>query len=153
MPRRSRNGLTRNQNRLLLVIAGGGTLHADRRRPQLVFVNGKGESFRTQRSVLRGLIQDNLLLVVGDDMTDVEATQKGLSVLDHLQGYPRRRLPEALHPTIRPIALQKLAELRALGFEDPVDALLAIAYETDEEGEFVQPVAELAREVDGQAVD
>ncbi len=54
--------------------------------------------------------------------------------------YPRRKLPEALHPTIRPLALQKLAELRALGYEDPVDALLAVAYETDEEGEFVQPV-------------
>ena len=38
------------------------------------------------------------------------------------------------------VALQKLAELRALGFEDPVDALLALAYETDEEGEFSQPV-------------
>ncbi len=140
MARRSRNGLTRNQNRLLRVIADGGTLHADQQRPQLVFVHGKAESFRTQRSVLRGLIEDGLLLVVGDDMTDVQATQKGLAVLDRLGGYPRRRLPEALHPTVRPLALQKLAELRALGFEDPVDALLALAYETDEEGEFAQPV-------------
>ncbi len=105
-----------------------------------MFVHGKGESFRTQRTVLRGLIEDGLLLVVGDNMTDVLVTQKGLSALDHLQGYPRRRLPEALHPTIRPLALQKLAELRLVGFEDPVDALLAVAYETDEAGEFVQPV-------------
>ena len=105
MPRRSRNGLTRNQNRLLRVIAAGGTLHPDRRRPQLVFVHGKAESFRTQRTVLRGLIQDDLLLVVGCDMTDVQATQKGLSALDRLGGYPRRKLPEALHPTIRPLAL------------------------------------------------
>ncbi len=140
MPRRAKNSLTRNQNRVLRVIANGGTLHADRRRPQLVFVHGKGESFRTQRSLLRGLIEDDMLLVVGHDMTDVEVTQKGLRALDSLGGYPRRKLPETLHPTIRPLALQKLAELRALGFEDPVDALMALAYETDEEGEFSQPV-------------
>ena len=73
-------------------------------------------------------------------MLDVMATQRGLHALDRLGGYPRRRLPEALHPTVRPIALQKLAELRAMGFEDPVDALLALAYETDEQGEFAQPV-------------
>ncbi len=140
MPRRASNSLTRNQNRLLMALANGGTLHADRRRPQLVFVHGKGESFRTQRSVLRGLIQDNLVMVVGGDMLDVIPTQKGLHTLDRLGGYPRKKLPEALHPTIRPLALQKLAELRALGFEDPVDALMALAYETDEEGEFSQPV-------------
>jgi hypothetical protein len=140
MPRRASNSLTRNQNRLLRTVAGGGTLHADRRRPQLVFAHGKGESFRTQRTVLRGLIQDDLLLVVGGDMTDVEVTQKGLRALDRLGGYPKRRLPEVLHPLVRPIALQRLAELRALGFEDPVDALLALAYETDEQGEFAQPV-------------
>ena len=76
-----------------------------RRRPQLVFVHGKGESFRTQRSVLRGLIQDDLLLVVGSDMIEVQATQKGLHTLDRLGGYPTKKLPEALHPTIRPLAL------------------------------------------------
>ena len=140
MPRRASNSLTRNQNRLLRVIANGGTLHADRRRPQLVFVHGKAESFRTQRNLLRGLIEDGLLLVVGGDMTDVEVTQKGLAVLDRLETYPRRRLPEALHPTIRPLAQQKLAELRLIGFEDPVDALMALAFETNEEGEFSQPV-------------
>ena len=140
MPRRAKNSLTRNQNRLLRVVAAGGTLHADRRRPQLVFVHGKAESFRTQRAVLRGLIEDGLLLVVGDNMTDVLVTQKGLRTLDRLEGYPRRKLPEALHPTIRPIVLQRLAELRAIGFEDPVDALMALAFETDEEGEFTQPV-------------
>ncbi len=141
MPRRAKNSLTRNQNRVLRAIAAGGTLHADRRRPQLVFVHGKAESFRTQRTVLRGLIEDGLLLVVGGDMTNVEVTQAGLRALDSLGGYPRRKLPEALHPTIRPLALQKLAELRVMGFEDPVDALLAVAYETDEEGEFVNDVA------------
>ena len=71
---------------------------------------------------------------------DVALTVAHVPLNDRLEGYPRRKLPEALHATIRPLALQKLAELRALGFEDPVDALLAVAYETDEEGEFVQPV-------------
>ncbi len=77
---------------------------------------------------------------IGDDMLDVLATQKGLSVLDRLQGYPRRKLPETLHPTVRPLALQKLAELRLIGFEDPADALMAIAFETDEEGEWKHSV-------------
>ena len=79
-------------------------------------------------------------MAVGDDMCDVQATQKGLHAIDRLGGYPRRKLPEALHPTIRPLALQKLAELRAIGLEDPVDALMALAFETNEEGEFSQPV-------------
>ncbi len=30
--------------------------------------------------------------------------------------------------------------MRALGFEDPVDALLAVAFETDDEGEWKHPV-------------
>ena len=129
MPRRSRNGLTRNQNRLLRVIADGGTLHADRRRPQLVFVHGKGESFRTQRSVLRGLIQDDLLLVVGDDMCDVQATQKGLSVLDRLGGYPRRKLPVCRVERVRgriagdaPTHRQRLSGSPARTSQPPRDA-------------------------------
>ncbi len=140
MPRRASNSLTRNQNRLLRAVADGVTLYADRRHPQLLLVPAKDKPFRTQRSVLRGLIQDGLVMVIGNDMTDVMVTQRGLHALDRLGGYPRRKLPEALHPTVRPLALQKLAELRALGYEDPIDSLLAIAYETDDEGEFVQPV-------------
>ncbi len=140
MPRRAKNTLTRNQNRLLRAIASGVTLYADRKRPQLLTVPAKDGTFRTQLTVLRGLIADDLVMVVGSDMTDVEVTQKGLHTLDRLGGNPRRKLPAALHPTIRPLALQKLAELRALGFEDPVDALLALAFETDEEGEFAQAV-------------
>ena len=91
--------------------------------------------------MLRGLIEDGLLLVVGGDMTDVEVTQKGLSVLDRMgKNIAKSKLPATLHPTVRPLVMQRLAELRALGFEDPVDALLALAYETDKEGEFAQPV-------------
>ncbi len=141
MARRSRNGLTRNQNRLLRTISAGGTLHPDGRRPQLVFVHGKAESFRTQRTVLRGLIEDGLLLVVGDDMTDVEATQKGLRALDCMGGYPRRKLPAVLHPATKVKVMDKIQELRRMGFEDPVDGLLAIAYETNDEGEFVNDLA------------
>jgi hypothetical protein len=68
-------------------------------------------------------------------------TQKGLAILDRLgKNLTRSRLPEVLHPLVRPIALQKLAELRLVGFEDPVDALLAVAFETDDEGEWKHPV-------------
>ena len=98
MSRRSRNGLTRNQNRVLRVIAAGGTLHVDRRRPQLVFVHGKGESFRTQRSVLRGLIEDGLLMALSDDMCDVQATQRGLHALDSLGGLPEKKAARGAAP-------------------------------------------------------
>ncbi len=140
MPRRAKNSLTRNQNRLLRALADGVTLHAERKRPQLLTVPAKDQTFRTQLTVLRSLIADGLVMVIGDDMLDVLVTQKGLRTLDRLEGYPRRKLPEALHPTIRPLALQKLAELRLVGFEDPVDALLAVAFETDDEGEWKHPV-------------
>ena len=93
--------MTGNANRLLRAVADGVTLHVDRRHPQLLLVPAKDKAFRTQLTVLRFLIQDDLVMVIGDDMTDVEATQKGLRALDHLGGYPKRRLPEALHPTIR----------------------------------------------------
>ena len=95
MPRRASNSLTRNQNRLLMAIAGGVTLHADPQRPQLITVPAKDKPFRTQRAVLRGLIQDDLVMVIGGDMLDVQPTQKGLHTLDRLGGYPRRKLPEA----------------------------------------------------------
>ena len=137
MSRRSRNGLTRNQNRLLMAIAGGVTLHADPHRPQLLIVPAKDQTFRTQLIVLRSLIQDDLVMVIGDDMTDVEATQKGLRALDCMGGYPRRKLPAVLHPATKVKVMEKIQELRKLGFEDPVDGLLAIAYETNDEGEFV----------------
>ena len=140
MPRRAKNSLTRNQNRLLRALADGVTLYADRKRPQLLTVPAKDQTFRTQLTVLRSLIADGLVMVIGDDMLDVLVTQKGLRTLDRLEGYPRRKLPETLHPTVRPLAQQKLAELRLIGFEDPVDALMAVAFETDEEGEFSQPV-------------
>ncbi len=90
---------------------------------------------------MRGLIEDDLLLMIGKSVLNVEITQKGLAILDRLgKNLTRSRLPEVLHPLVRPIALQKLAELRLVGFEDPVDALLAVAFETDDEGEWKHPV-------------
>ena len=141
MPRRASNSLTRSQNRVLRAIANGATLSPVPKQPQLAFVHGKGGGFKTQQSTLRGLIEDDLLLMIGKSVLNVEITQKGLAILDRLgKNLTRSRLPEVLHPLVRPIALQKLAELRLVGFEDPVDALLALAYETDAEGEFAQPV-------------
>ena len=140
MARRSRNGLTRNQNRVLRAAANGATLRIDPKHPQLVFVNAKSKQFRTQRVVVRGLVEDGMLLMLGDE-ADVEVTQKGLSVLDRMgKNIAKSKLPATLHPTVRPLVLQRLAELRMIGFEDPVDALLALAFETDEEGEFTEPV-------------
>ena len=141
MPRRASNSLKRSQNRVLRAIANGATLSPVPKQPQLAFVHGKGGGFKTQQSTLRGLIEDDLLLMIGKSVLNVEITQKGLAILDRLgKNLTRSRLPEVLHPLVRPIALQKLAELRLVGFEDPVDALLAVAFETDDEGEWKHPV-------------
>ena len=141
MARLLKNGLTRDQNRLLKAVSGGGALRQDPRWPSLVVVLGENETFRTNIAVVHRLIFFGLLARLGNGILDVEITQRGFAKLGEFPGFPKSRLPAALHPTTRALALEKLAELRCIGFEDPVDALLAIGFETDENGEWKHPTA------------
>ena len=72
-------------------------------------------------------------------MLRLELTQEGFARLDGSPHEGKPTLPAGLMKSARTKAMAKLAELRREGFEDPVDALLAIAYETDEAGEWRHP--------------
>ncbi len=73
-------------------------------------------------------------------MLRLELTQEGFARLDGSPHEGKSSLPPGLMKSARTKAMAKLHELRREGFADPVDALLAIAYETDEAGEWKHPI-------------
>ena len=73
-------------------------------------------------------------------MLALELTQEGISALAGSRLEGKSTLPAGLLGSARTKAMAKLHELRREGFADPVDALLAIAFEVDEAGEWKQPV-------------
>ncbi len=85
-------------------------------------------------------LQDRHLIVEGDNMLRLELTPEGIASLAGSPHEGKPTLPPGLMRFARTKAMAKLHELRREGFADPVDALLAIAYETDEAGEWAQPI-------------
>ncbi len=65
---------------------------------------------------------------------------EGIAALDGNRYEGKPTLPPGLMRFARTKAMAKLHELRREGFEDPVNALLAIAFEVDDEGEWAQPM-------------
>ncbi len=85
-------------------------------------------------------LQGRRLIAAGDNMLRLELTQEGLAALDGNRYEGKSSLPPGLQVAAKSKAMAKLAELRREGFEDPVNALLAIAFEVDDEGEWSQPM-------------
>ncbi len=132
--------LTERESRLLRMIRRGAEASRDRERPHLlIFQHPEVKSFRTQDFMVRRL-QHRRLIVPGTNMLRLELTQEGFARLDGSPHEGKPTLPAGLLPLARTKAMAKLHELRREGFADPVDALLAIAYETNEEGEWAQPI-------------
>ncbi len=73
-------------------------------------------------------------------MLRLELTPEGIASLAGSPHEGKPTLPPGLLRFARTKAMAKLHELRREGFADPVDALLAIAYETNEEGEWAHPM-------------
>ena len=129
------DGLTKTESRVLRMIRRDPQIHRDRNRPHLLILQHSGlKAVRTGEYMIRRL-QGRRLIVDGDNMLTLELTQAGFAALDgsRLEGKPQ--LPAGLLGSARTRAMAKLLDLRREGFADPVDALLAIAYETEEDGE------------------
>ncbi len=129
------SSLTERESRLLRMIRRGAEVSRDRERPHLlIFRHPEVKTFRTQEFMVRRL-QHRRLIVPGTNMLRLELTQEGFARLDGSPHEGKPQLPAGLIKSARTKAMAKLHELRRQGFADPVDALLAIAYETDEDGE------------------
>ena len=85
-------------------------------------------------------LQARRLIAAGDNMLTLELSHEGIAALDGNRYEGKSSLPAGLLGSARTKAMAKLLELRREGFADPVDALLAIAYETDKAGEWSQPL-------------
>ncbi len=133
-------GLTKCESRTLRMIRRGAEASRDRDRPHLIVLQHPDiKTFRTAEYMVRRL-QHRGLVVRGDNMLALELTQEGIASLTGSRHEGKSTLPARLLPLARTKAMAKLQELRREGFADPVDALLAIAYETNEEGEWAQPM-------------
>ena len=133
-------GLTRYEARVLRAVRRGASAHRDRDTPHFITFEHPGtKAFRTAEYLIARL-QRRRLLAEGDNMLALELTQEGIAALDGSQHEGKSTLPPGLVGSAKSKAMAKLAELRREGFEDPVNALLAIAFEVDDEGEWAQPM-------------
>ncbi len=134
------SGLTRYESRVLRAVRRGAAVSRDRERPcYLIFQHPGMKMVRTAEYMIRRL-QVRHLIAPGDNMLTLELTHEGIAALDGNRYEGKPTLPPGLLRFARTKAMAKLAELRREGFADPIDALLAIAYETNEEGEWAQPM-------------
>jgi len=85
-------------------------------------------------------LQARRLIAAGDNMLTLELSHEGIAALDGNRYEGKSSLPAGLLGSARTKAMAKLLELRREGFADPVDALLAIAYETGEAGDWAHPI-------------
>ncbi len=120
-------GLTSYESRVLRAIRRGASTHRDKAMPQFIVFEPPGlKTFRTGEYLVRRL-QGRRLIAEGDNMLALELTLEGIASLAGSRHEPKSSLPPGLLGSARSKAMAKLHELRREGFEDPVNALLAIA--------------------------
>ncbi len=134
------SGLTRYESRVLRMIRRGAAVSRDRERPcYLIFQHPGMKMVRTAQYMIERL-QARRLIAAGDNMLTLELSHEGIAALDGNRYEGKPTLPPGLLRFARTKAMAKLHELRREGFADPVDALLAIAYETGEAGDWAHPI-------------
>jgi len=134
------SGLTRYESRVLRMIRRGAAVSRDRERPcYLIFQHPGMKMVRTAQYMIERL-QARRLIAAGDNMLTLELSHEGIAALDGNRYEGKSSLPAGLLGSARTKAMAKLHELRREGFADPVDALLAIAYETGEAGDWAHPI-------------
>ncbi len=134
------SGLTRYESRVLRMIRRGAAVSRDRERPcYIIFEHPEMKMVRTAQYMIERL-QARRLIAAGDNMLALELTQEGIAALDGNRYEGKPTLPAGLLPLARTKAMAKLLELRKEGFADPVDALLGIAFEVGEDGEWKHPI-------------
>ncbi len=134
------SGLTKRESRVLRMIRRGAEASRDRDRPHLIVLQHPDiKTFRTAEFMIRRL-QHRGLVVRGDNMLTLELTQEGIASLTGSRHEGKSSMPAGLLRFARTKAMARVHEMRREGFADPVDMLLAIACETDEEGEWAHPM-------------
>ncbi len=132
--------LTRYESRVLRMIRRGAVASRDRERPQyIIFVHPGMKAVRTAEYMIRRL-QVSRLIAQGDNMLALELTPEGHASLDGSRHEGKSSMPAGLLRFSRTQAMARVNEMRREGFGDPVDMLLAIACETDAEGECKHPM-------------
>ena len=133
-------GLTRYEWRVLRAVRRGVSAHRDRDRPQfIVFAPPGVKTFRTAEYMIRRL-QNRRLIAPSDNMLALELTHEGIASLGGSPHEGKPTMPPGLLRFARTKAMARVHEMRMEGFADPVDMLLAIACETNEEGEWAHPM-------------
>ncbi len=133
-------GLTKRESRTLRMIRRGAEASRDRDRPHLIVLQHPDiKAFRTAEYMIRRL-QARRLIAQGDNMLRLELTQEGIAAPASSLHEGKSSMPAGLLRFARTKAMARVHELRREGFADPVDMLLAIACETDEEGEWAHPM-------------
>lgn len=133
-------GLTKRESRTLRMIRRGAEASRDRERPHLIVLQHPDiKTFRTAEFMIRRL-QARRLIAQGDNMLALELTQEGIAALAGSPHEGKSSMPAALLRFARTKAMARVHEMRREGFADPVDMLLAIACETNEEGEWAHPM-------------
>ncbi len=138
--RRTKGGLTWYESRILRMIRRGPKTYRDRDRPEYIVFECPGVKTFQTREFMIARLQGRRLIAAGDNMLRLELTTEGIAALDGSLHEGKPQLPAGLLGSARTKAMAKLLDLRREGFADPVDALLAIAYETDEAGEWKHPI-------------
>ncbi len=132
--------LTRYESRVLRMIRCGAVASRDGKRPYyIVFEHPGMKAFRTAEYMIRRL-QVRRLIAPGDNMLRLELTPEGIASLAGSRHEGKSSMPAGLLRFARTKAMARVHELRREGFGDPVDMLLAIACETDEDGEWKHPM-------------
>ena len=127
-------GLTQREALVLRMVRRGADTSRRVGRPELVDLSLPGrKTLGTQEALIERL---QALGFVGKNrsMVGLQITLAGEAALDRVPGVGRAKLPVGLSSLAKSKAMTKLIALRDEGFADPVDALLAIAYEVDEKG-------------------
>ena len=133
-------GLTRYESRVLRAIRHGVSAHRDKDKPKFILFAPPGaNTFRTAEYMIRRL-QRRRLIAEGDNMLALELTQEGIASLGGSRHEGKSSMPAGLLRFARTKAMARVHEMRMEGFADPVDMLLAIACETNEDGEWAHPM-------------
>lgn len=140
------NALTKAQADALTFIAPGARGIRDHPGFMIMLTQGGegGPTKRTKGDLLARLLKRGLIYKTHTTKhyTDWAITERGEEAMrkHHVQNQETAKIPRVFTKSLRAKAQQLVAEMRDLGFEDPVDCLLAIAQETDEAGEWKHPI-------------
>ena len=132
--------LTRSESRVLRMIRRGPEISRDRLQAHIfVLSHPELKTVRTTELLIRRL-QHQRLIAPSKNMLRLELTQEGFTQLDGDPHEGKSSLPPGLLRFARTKAMARVHEMRMEGFADPVDMLLMIACETNEEGEWAHPM-------------